>query len=934
MSEPYQQTPIHLGAPGEDISIKDLQIILQRFKKLHLMRLTRIQEFLQPRQRQFLELLPLIFHQNLPLLPGFVSSNTPAGIVDYRPDNLAIAAAKQFSKSFNMGRQPSEERDIDGVYLMGSVGSIAFSKTSDMDIWLCHRPGLPEAALADLQKKATAVEQWAATLDLEVHFFLMDGSKFRSGEDTPMSSESSGHTQHYLLLEEFYRTAIYIAGKSPVWWLVPPHQELNYSQYVNHLLTKRFIYPHEIIDFGGLEAVPAEEFTSATLWHLYKALHAPHKSLLKLLLLECYSSEYPSTQWLCQIIKEAVYQGTFANIDLDPYLLIYQKVEQYLQQNQSINRLNLARECFYLKIMGLSDSAMDALNRTYRERYMQSIAQRYHWPASILTSHLSKNWDISKATSEHAVIMQAHTHCYRVIMGFAREHGLPQQSNNDLKLIGRKLNAFLEKKPGKVEILTTRNEVHVIATELSIVASHLSHEQESWNLYLGQITMANAAGLEPLQKSSNLCGLLCWLIANGLCHRHQKFHLGAANLKMSSEELHLTLTQLSLYLSEHFNSDTPLSAYQTAKAPQHTLLLINLGLPDTENREDGGVVMSARSDAFSYGMSRQCFVQTTAVVSLNSWGEINTSQHEGLSGLFDVLTDIVNTYAKPIATSAVKVICQTPTRGKSIVLRIEHMFSTLIQLFSGNQAYRFLVAGGSGFYSFQNTDNIVSYKYLTDDDALLKELGRPQKHYRSSHFDATVLANTPIPLLYSFNIAKEIELFYFHHNTDVTVYIIDERGALYSQHHTNAQLERVLSHYADFLENILNRNFFEDYIPITYFQLHKNSAGLWACYPVNIKRPFGGKALNLRISGENTTKGIVYTVYCNEKEFSSLEHGPQVFYAAYQYILSFRQGKQVYPVHISDIELPLSAFRIENPDQLESIHFLNYKQKIEDKFNS
>ena len=41
-----------------------------------------------------------------------------------------------------------------------------------------------------------------------------------------------------------------------------------------------------------------------------------------------------------------------------------------------------------------------------------------------------------------------------------------------------------------------------------------------------------------------------------------------------------------------------------------------------------------------------------------------------------------------------------------------------------------------------------------------------------------------------------------------------------------------------------------------------------------------------------------------------------------------------YPVHITDIDLPLSAFRIDNPEQLRTIHYLNYKQKIEAKFNS
>ena len=344
--------PIKLGSPGEEISSKDLNAVIQRFKNLNQYRLHNVQNFLQPRQRIFLHLLPLIFHQNQALLPGFISTETPFGIPDYHPNKSTIQAAKQFSKSYRYLRKALSYYAIDGIFLMGSVGSIAFSKTSDMDIWLCHTSSLSDDELDDLRKKAYAVEKWAQTLNLEVHFFLMDSEQFRRGENAPISSESSGQTQHYLLLEEFYRTAIYVAGKAPAWWIVPPHQEDNYSGYVEHLLTNRFISSLDVIDFGGLESVPAEEFISATLWHIYKSLGSPYKSLLKLFLMECYASEYPHPQWISRSLKEAVYHGEFDIDKLDPYLLIYEKVEEYLHLVASQKRLELSRQCFYLKIMG------------------------------------------------------------------------------------------------------------------------------------------------------------------------------------------------------------------------------------------------------------------------------------------------------------------------------------------------------------------------------------------------------------------------------------------------------------------------------------------------------------------------------------------------------------------------------------------------------
>ena len=117
MTDTIRYKPIHLGSPGEDISKKDLLAVTQRFKNLNQLRLQRVQSFLQPRQHVFLNILPLLFHQNHPLLPGYTSSETPIGIPDFTPDKLALQAAKQFSKSFNYKRKAMLGYPIQGIFL-------------------------------------------------------------------------------------------------------------------------------------------------------------------------------------------------------------------------------------------------------------------------------------------------------------------------------------------------------------------------------------------------------------------------------------------------------------------------------------------------------------------------------------------------------------------------------------------------------------------------------------------------------------------------------------------------------------------------------------------------------------------------------------------------------------------------------------------------
>lgn len=105
--------------------------------------------------------------------------------------------------------------------------------------------------------------------------------------------EDCGSTQHILLLDEFYRTAVRLAGKRILWNMVPCDEEEHYDDYVMTLYAQGVLTPNEWLDLGGLSSLSAEEYFGASLWQLYKSIDSPYKAVLKTLLLEAYSREYP-----------------------------------------------------------------------------------------------------------------------------------------------------------------------------------------------------------------------------------------------------------------------------------------------------------------------------------------------------------------------------------------------------------------------------------------------------------------------------------------------------------------------------------------------------------------------------------------------------------------------------------------------------------------
>jgi adenylate cyclase class 1 len=282
--------------------------VRKRFLRINSDRLHRTRLALTPQQDLFLCVLPLLFHCNHPMLPGYVSHGTPCGISGFKPSKSDINYGKAVSRSFCLTGGYHGE-DIWSIFLMGSVGTLAQSSHSDFDVWLCHKPGLPAAALKELEQKCQRIGQWARTLRLDVHFFPMDCDAFRAGAALSLDAESSGSAQRMLLLDEFYRTALHLAGRLPLWWFIAPGRETEYDNLARELLGKRFLYPDTVLDFGPVHSIPDGEFIGAGIWQLYKAIGSPYKSALKLLLLEAYVHDYPGITPLALDYKQLVYSG-------------------------------------------------------------------------------------------------------------------------------------------------------------------------------------------------------------------------------------------------------------------------------------------------------------------------------------------------------------------------------------------------------------------------------------------------------------------------------------------------------------------------------------------------------------------------------------------------------------------------------------------------
>jgi len=927
-----------LYSPSKQPNLGTTLQIKQRFTDFNQKRLLRIQSFLLDSQQEFLDLLPLLFHLNHPDLPAYTSDKTPCGIANYTPSKTTLNLANKYQNQFSYPSSGEKNLALQGIYLMGSVSSLAFSEHSDIDVWLCHEHHLSKAEKSLLQDKATAIEHWADKLQLEVHIFLVDSLVFLKGKKTPLSSDSSGQMQHYLLLEEFYRTAIYIAGRTPIWWLVPPEEEENYTQYITHLEKSQCINTQDYIDFGSLEHIPADEFIGSTLWHLYKSLNAPYKSLLKLLLMECYESEYPKPQWISLELKKTIYRGSYELDALDPYVLIYNKIDPYLQKSNNTERLNYARQCFYLKIMGDMEENPQQQKSTDRLALLNKITTQYAWDKNLLIE-LSKNsvWDIKKASQENDPIIQQLKQYYLMVSRFAETNSLSSK-NQDIQLIGRKLKSFLQKKPGKIDVITTRSSIRCKSNVLSLIESPPSLNRPVWSLYPGIVEQDNPNKTEPFKADSrSLIELLTWLVSNDLYIQNLQLHIRSQHLFLSNESISQTLSAIQGFLLEHRANTSPsVQSFQYPNRMMTSLLLLNLGDSSLIKYKNTQFSNSKAINIFSYGTTQENFVKTVDQISISSWGEVTTIRFTGLKGLFDCLIARYNLQSQPVH---LQFTCDSALEHTGITQSVEQLAKQIDQLFgqpSNTVSPRLIVAGGNNFYIFQYTTSGLTYSRINNLKALIADLSKAQKNFSPTHFADAVLFNTPFPFLFSLSKENNLQVFFQNIGHHINLYIIDEKGSLFYQCHYNTRFQQLLTSYATFLEILYNKGILDTNLNIEYYELQSSDDYHYSATPISPPQTFTWDYFNIRITGEiyDTDMDIVYTLYCNDLEFFSTNSEEDIFKSVAQHIYSLRQNNEKYPIHVTEIDVPMQALGVENYTQLQSVHFLRYKQAMELRLNS
>ncbi len=957
--------PIDIHDIDEGVDRKQLTQLKQRFLDLNQQRYARTCAALSERQQQFLQLLPLLFHVNHPMLPGYVSHNTPSGVYQFSPSAEQLRYAKIIARSFHFQRDLTEKNcQIDALFIMGSVGTIAQSDSSDLDIWVCHSLQSDAQYLSELERKCILISNWAAQqIHLEVHCFLMNPEEFAQQRHQDLSSEASGSAQHYLLLDEFYRTGLWLAGKVPLWWFVPASRERDYSDFREKLLGRRFLKAQDVIDFGGLPDIPPNEYIGAGVWQLYKAIESPYKSVLKLMLLEVYASRSAgedtanqAAEPLALELKRAIYSAEPDADNLDPYVLVYQRIAQYLQQHQQAQRLELIRRCFYFKVNKALTRASNKRKKSWQRLLLEKLVADWSWSKEQLQLLDDRAyWKAPQVMQERSLLVNELNHSYRLLNELSNQHRDEIAiTNNELMILGRKLHAAFERKAGKVELINPGISRDISEDALCFVVEENSSDarttaEKNWQLIRGsqQEVVQGYVDLTPIKRSRSLVELLLWCHANQILEAHTKIDVLGSELGFTHSQKQQLVQALQHWLP--LPIDIEHDQFTRPATIEKMLLIVNTGVePQADLHKKGMQMLTSQRDALGYSGLRENLMINADLIQMNSWGEL-VCRHYASDALVNCLLHYFRLFSpgKPFSLPELSIRCFSSSQGNNITQRLTELWRDLISCFySGThpRSSRYLLEVGDEYLLLQFVQQLPQIQRFNSYEKLLERLGQAQTDYSPILIDRHALRDKPLRLICETAIKPGVYLFYQLEASTAHITVIDERGSVFAStvpYHNQQTLLRPLT---GFISAALRRQLLSgphaphsyEQKPILIYEIignTKQQQGI--AEPRQLPKDWAKlNFINIKVIADTDSQHqLTYTFFCDEQEFSAFTYGDNLLSAVANYIVQRRQQGERYPAYITDLDLSLCQDTLAQQTGLQLGHYLQLKAELEENLN-
>ncbi len=528
----------------------DVKERLDRYLAYNRSRMLKAVNFNEENAIFFFKVVPFLLHVNYSDLPGFVPDTggpCPCGIINFTPQQTLPGEVlyRYFPGSSALNpttpRPSAKQSYIHSVKTIGSIGTIAQTKKSDCDYWLSVRfANFTKNGLGLLNDKCKSIQEWAMGLGHEIHFFLMDIDQTRDNSfESRADEESAGSALKLLLKDELFRTHILVAGKMPLWWLIPPGlSKAEYQNFVKDLHSKEIINMENFVDLGYITNLPKSEVFGACLWQMNKALDSPFKSVLKFAYLELLMNDQQTINLFSDRIKQLVtfpeelsLENQLPIDDIDPYLLLAKELVAFYQHEETANKRDeIIRTCLFMKT--LEDIQSRKIPKGANPHLQATIVLMKRW--NLLPDNVShylnfKYWSHQDRLTAGAMVHQYLGDTYKrlswYLRSFSKENSKLTITEEDIAILGRKLSTFYEKKPNKIEYIQSLSREIMSQSDVTLHLTVLAGKDSFFAFQGSDDKVLKDPKNFMIKREDHLIKLLFWMMVNGILTKDTRLHL-------------------------------------------------------------------------------------------------------------------------------------------------------------------------------------------------------------------------------------------------------------------------------------------------------------------------------------------------------------------------------------------------------------------------
>ena len=403
--------------------------------------------------------------------------------------------------------------------------------------------------------------------------------------------------------------------------------------------------PDEWFDFGSVVFSSPTEYFGSGLWLLYKAIESPLKVVLKILLMEAYSSDYPNTKLLSSELKDYMLSHDGYSIDLDSYYLMYRRVSDYLIASGSDSRLSLMRKCFYLKIF----DGVGASNHSHRDdgtlkrELLTKFARRWGWDDSfVFDIEQFSSWKLDEVRGFNREVYTTLLESYLALLRFSIRHGIEYAiTSDDAAILSRKLYAAFDRYPGKISVMHTSFSKNLEELHLTFITpSKGSICRRGWHMYTAASDDVALLNLKVAYIGSRLSEVVTWACFNGLMTSRTTAYISGAPSVVTPRMIKQLATDIMRVIGSKRGRVTERNLQSTSKLVA-CLVVLNLEQDETELYKNQ-ILDTDYGSTLSCGRQRVCLVGSIDLVLINSWGEIRSiTLPSGEEGVVELLATLL-----------------------------------------------------------------------------------------------------------------------------------------------------------------------------------------------------------------------------------------------------------------------------------------------------